>query len=74
MLALGRPAEALGKLGDPDLFQVTDVPLFLFYEARWDPVRRTPQFEALIARLDFGEAHARAQEWRAANAPPQLRR
>jgi hypothetical protein len=74
MLALGRSAEALVRLGDADLFQVADAPLLLFYEAGWDPVRRSPEFEALLARLDFGEAHARAQAWRAANTPPQLRR
>ncbi len=61
LLAVGRPSEALAAIRDVDQFQVTDLPLLAFYRPGWDPVRNTPEFAALLAKLDFTEAHARAQ-------------
>ena len=68
LVKLGRQQEAL-PLFDPGAVSVSAISDLIF-SADYDPIRNDPRFTKLLATLGLTEAHARAQEWRAAHAKP----
>lgn len=68
---LGRPQEALAAL-DPATTNIANAVELLYLE-NYDPIRSDPHFVKFLATLGLTEAHARAQDWRAAHPVPKTK-
>ncbi len=64
-LGIGRPAEALTYL-QPAAVSSREIHYLLFLP-EFDSVRDDPRFQQVLKILGLGDAHARAQAWRAAH-------